>query len=238
MEHEIPKEVVCQICKKTKSLKDVLPADMVRLSMVNLIKEAHDNWDEDGFICKVDLGEFRARYVEMVFDKERGELSDVEKEVIKNIKDQEIITQNLYEQYNDKISKWDKASDKIASFGGSWKFIGFFFVFMAVWMITNAVLTRYGKAWDQYPYILLNLILSCVASIQAPIIMMSQNRQEQKDRQRSEHDYKINLKAELEIQLLNEKMDHLLIHQNKKLLEIQELQTDYLEDLLRQLKKN
>lgn len=231
MEHEIPKEVVCQICKKTKSLKDVLPADMVRLSMVNLIKEAHDNWDEDGFICKVDLGEFRAHYVEMVFDKERGELSDVEKEVIKNIKDQEIITQNLYEQYNDKVSKWDKASDKIASFGGSWKFIVFFFVFMAVWMITNAVLTRYGKAWDQYPYILLNLILSCVASIQAPIIMMSQNRQEKRDRLRSESEYQINLKAEIGIRNLHEKMDHMLFKQWEKTIEMQKIMIELMGDI-------
>jgi uncharacterized membrane protein len=92
--------------------------------------------------------------------------------------------------------------------------------------------------FDPYPFILLNLILSCLAAIQAPIIMMSQNRQEQKDRDRSEHDYKINLKAELEIKLLSEKIDHLLVHQNKKLLEIQELQTDYLEDLMKEAKKN
>lgn len=92
------------------------------------------------------------------------------------------------------------------------------------------------KPFDPYPFILLNLILSCLAAIQAPIIMMSQNRQEHKDRIRSEHDYKINLKAELEIKLLHEKVDHLLIHQNKRLMEIQQLQADYLEDILKQLK--
>ena len=99
-----------------------------------------------------------------------------------------------------------------------------------IWFLTT-------KPFDPFPFILLNLILSCLAAIQAPIIMMSQNRQEQKDRQRSEHDYKINLKAELEIKLLSEKIDHLLAHQNKKLLEIQEIQTDYLEDLMKELKK-
>jgi uncharacterized membrane protein len=93
------------------------------------------------------------------------------------------------------------------------------------------------KPFDPFPFILLNLILSCLAAIQAPIIMMSQNRQEQKDRQRSEHDYKINLKAELEIKILGEKIDHLLVHQNKKLLEIQEVQIDYLEDVLKEIKK-
>jgi uncharacterized membrane protein len=99
-----------------------------------------------------------------------------------------------------------------------------------IWILTS-------RAFDPFPFILLNLILSCLAAIQAPIIMMSQNRKEQKDRKRSEYDYKINLKAELEIKLLSEKIDHLLVHHNKKLLEIQELQTDYLEDLMKNTKK-
>jgi uncharacterized membrane protein len=93
------------------------------------------------------------------------------------------------------------------------------------------------KSFDPFPFILLNLILSCLAAIQAPIIMMSQNRKEQKDRLRGENDYKINLKAEIEIKLLSEKIDHMIVHQNKKLLEIQEIQTDYLEDLMNEIKK-
>ena len=189
--------VVCQICKKQKPMKEVVPADMVRLSMVTVIKDSHHDWDEKGFICRNDLSEFRALFVEKIFDKEKGELSDVEKEVVKNIKEQDIITQNLYEQYNKELSNWDKASDKIASLGGSWKFIGFFFTFMAIWMIANGILVSYGKAWDNYPYILLNLILSCLASIQAPIIMMSQRRLEERDRLRAENEYQINLKAEI-----------------------------------------
>ena len=92
-----------------------------------------------------------------------------------------------------------------------------------------------NKGYDPYPFILLNLILSCLASIQAPIIMMSQNRKEEKDRKRSEYDYKVNLKAELEIRLLHEKMDHLMINQNKRLLEIQEIQAEYLKDILRSI---
>ena len=127
-------------------------------------------------------------------------------------------------------------ADKIAEFGGSWSFIISFFTFIVIWIAFNTFMLITQK-FDPYPFILLNLILSCLASIQAPIIMMSQNRQEQKDRKRAEKDYKINLKAELEIKLLSEKMDHLLIHQNQKLLEIQEVQTDYLEDLMIELRK-
>jgi uncharacterized membrane protein len=148
-----------------------------------------------------------------------------------------ILSENLQTEIDSNATFGQRIADKIAAFGGSWSFIIAFFSFILLWMVLNIWLLA-NKAFDPFPFILLNLILSCIAAIQAPVIMMSQNRQEQKDRQRSEHDYKINLKAELEIQLLNEKMDHLLIHQNKKLLEIQELQTDYLEDLLRQLKKN
>ncbi|HSU52316.1 MAG TPA: DUF1003 domain-containing protein, partial [Segetibacter sp.] len=104
-----------------------------------------------------------------------------------------------------------------------------------VWMGINTWRLM-GKPFDPFPFILLNLILSCIAAIQAPIIMMSQNRQEHKDRIRSEHDFKVNLKAELEIQLLNEKVDHLLVHQNKRLMEIQQIQADYLEDILKEVK--
>ena len=130
----------------------------------------------------------------------------------------------------------ERVADKVASFGGSWTFIITFFSFIIFWMILNIWIIA-SKPFDRYPFILLNLILSCLAAIQAPIIMMSQNRQEQKDRQRSEHDYKINLKAELEIKILGEKIDHLMVHQNKKLLEIQEVQIDYLEDVLKEIKK-
>ncbi|MCC7244642.1 MAG: DUF1003 domain-containing protein, partial [Saprospiraceae bacterium] len=92
-----------------------------------------------------------------------------------------------------------------------------------------------SKAFDPYPFILLNLVLSCLAAIQAPIIMMSQNRQEEKDRLRAENDFKINLKAELELRLLHEKMDHLLVHQHQRLLEIQELQVEYLQEIARSI---
>ena len=128
-----------------------------------------------------------------------------------------------------------RIADHIASFGGSWTFIISFFSFILVWMGINTWRLM-GKPFDPFPFILLNLILSCIAAIQAPIIMMSQNRQEHKDRIRSEHDFKVNLKAELEIQLLNEKVDHLLVHQNKRLMEIQQIQADYLEDILKEVK--
>jgi uncharacterized membrane protein len=123
----------------------------------------------------------------------------------------------------------ERLADRVAQFGGSWTFITAFFLLLAVWMGAN-VLTA-TRAFDPYPFILLNLILSCIAAIQAPIIMMSQRRQEAKDRRRSENDFRVNLKAELEIRHLHEKIDHLLNRQWERLAEIQTLQIELLQDL-------
>ena len=123
-----------------------------------------------------------------------------------------------------------RLSDKIASFGGSWKFIIIFFFILVFWISVNSLILAF-KPFDPYPFILLNLILSCLAAIQAPIIMMSQNRQEAKDRLRASHDYQINLKAELEIRQLHQKLDHLLSRQWERLVEIQEVQIELLNEM-------
>ena len=121
-------------------------------------------------------------------------------------------------------------ADKIATFGGSWTFLICFAIFLFIWIGMNS-LVLVLRPYDPYPFIFLNLILSCLAAIQAPIIMMSQNRQEAKDRIRSQHDYQVNLKAELEIRHLHEKVDHLLSHQWSRLVQIQELQLELLSEL-------
>jgi uncharacterized membrane protein len=209
----------------------------IRKGVFELIKSDYPNFSEKDFISLEQLNQYRRKYLTHLIVQERGELIKIDSDVMNAIQTNAILSENLQTEIDSNATFGQRIADKIAAFGGSWSFIIAFFSFILLWMILNIWLLA-TKAFDPFPFILLNLILSCIAAIQAPVIMMSQNRQEQKDRQRSEHDYKINLKAELEIQLLNEKMDHLLIHQNKKLLEIQELQTDYLEDLLKQLKKN
>ncbi|NCA21889.1 MAG: DUF1003 domain-containing protein, partial [Crocinitomicaceae bacterium] len=132
-----------------------------------------------------------------------------------------------------KMTLGQKMADKVATFGGSWSFILFFAGFMFIWISSNVILLA-NKGFDPYPFILLNLILSCLAAIQAPIIMMSQNRQEEKDRERSKKDYMINLKSELEIRTLHEKIDHLIMHQQRELLEIQKVQIDMMKDIAEQ----
>ncbi|MFN6039300.1 MAG: DUF1003 domain-containing protein, partial [Bacteroidota bacterium] len=133
----------------------------------------------------------------------------------------------------------DRMADRIASFGGSWRFVIIFLLFLFCWIIFNLFDFAYLN-FDPYPFILLNLILSSLAALQAPVIMMSQNRVEAKDRLRAEHDYQINLKAEIEIRSLHQKMDHLLMKQMQHLTEIQQLQIDLLEKIRKQLnlKKN
>lgn len=211
-------------------------ASDIRTGVFELIASQFPGFNHQSYLSLAELNQFRRQYLSTLMATEKGELAELDKEVMLAISNNSFLSENIEEHYEEKITFGQRVADKVASFGGSWTFIISFFVFILVWMAINIWLLQ-ARPFDPYPFILLNLILSCVASIQAPIIMMSQNRQEQKDRIRAEHDYKINLKAELEIKLLSEKMDHLLVHQNKKLMEIQEVQIDYLEDLLKALKQ-
>lgn len=222
----------------------MVPESMIRKgenlpeSIFMLIQSDYPDFGKDSLISIEALIPYRKRQLSELLKQESGEVHDLEKEVVEAIAGNQILSENIGES-NDDRTTGQRLADRIAEFGGSWAFIGIFFFFLFTWMGINIWMTaQYGKekAFDSYPFILLNLILSCLAAIQAPIIMMSQNRKEQKDRVRNEHDYQVNLKAELEIKLLHEKIDHLMVNQNKRLLEIQQLQTDYLEDILRQIK--
>lgn len=205
----------------------------IRESIYQLILEDFPAFRAEDVISIYELNKYRRLYLTRLVEQERGELAKIDQDVMNAIRDNSLLSQNLQAEAEVNPSFGERLADQIAAFGGSWTFIISFFVFLSAWILVNTILLI-NNTFDPFPFILLNLILSCMAAIQAPIIMMSQNRQEQKDRIRAEHDYKINLKAELEIKLLSEKMDHMLVHQNKKLLEIQEVQIDYLEDLLNQ----
>ncbi|MCB0525555.1 MAG: DUF1003 domain-containing protein [Saprospiraceae bacterium] len=224
------KKETCFITKQQHSMGELATGSSLKPQILSLIQKDHPDFSADKFISIEIVNQYRKKYLESILVAENIELNELEKEVIKAIQGNNLLSANIEEEIASDLSFGQKMADKIATFGGSWTFIITFFSFLVVWMLIN-VLFLASKPFDPYPFILLNLILSCLAAIQAPIIMMSQNRQEQKDRARSENDYKVNLKAELEIQLLHEKLDHMLIHQNKRLLEIQELQLDYLEEI-------
>ncbi|MBF6610055.1 MAG: DUF1003 domain-containing protein [Chryseobacterium sp.] len=194
----------------------------IREGIYNLIKSEFPDFNQGDFITIDELNQYRRHYLTSLIIQEKGEVAMIDRNVMDAIKNNSILSENIQDEIEAELTFGQKLADRVAAFGGSWTFIVSFFTFILLWMLVNIwFLTT--QPFDPFPFILLNLILSCLAAIQAPIIMMSQNRQEQKDRQRGEHDYKINLKAELEIKLLSEEIDHLLVHQNKNLLEIQEV---------------
>ena len=227
----------CQICKKQKKLSEVMPAELIREPLVETIRKTYPDWSSSsGFICISDLDQFRAKYVEDVLAKDKGELSVLEEQVVNSLKEHELLSKDINIEFDRKLTLGERLADKMAEYAGSWRFIGIFFGVLLLWIALNSIVLIW-RPFDPYPFILLNLILSCIAAVQAPIIMMSQNRQESKDRLRSEYDYRVNLKAELEIRHLHEKMDHLLINQWQRLLEIQEIQMDLMGELSRRISR-
>ncbi|MEN9346808.1 MAG: hypothetical protein RLZZ77_319 [Bacteroidota bacterium] len=223
------------VTSKTISAAEAIQGKDIREGVFLLIQKEFPSFQVDSWISLDTLNHYRRLFLAQLVEQEKGEIATIDADVMAAIRDNAILSENIDEIVEGQLTLGDRLADRIATFGGSWTFIIAFFSFILVWMAINIWILA-TKPFDPYPFILLNLILSCLAAIQAPIIMMSQNRQETKDRQRAEHDYRINLKAELEIKLLSEKMDHMLVHQNKKLLEIQEVQIDYLEDLLKRMK--
>jgi uncharacterized membrane protein len=173
---------------------------------------------------------------EQIVLQEDDFLSKLHKIVNDTIAEEDLIINNLLHPPKEILSQGQKLSDRIARFGGSWKFIIFFLVIIIIWIGYNVIVTG-KKEFDPYPFILMNLLLSCMAALQAPVIMMSQNRQEEKDRMQSENDYLINLKAEVGIRGLHQKLDLLLGEQIKTLYDIQAKQLSMLEEISLKLQK-
>jgi uncharacterized membrane protein len=221
---------VCQICREPKPPTQGQIADLIRPSLLDFMKKRHPQWNGQGFVCLDDIGDSRKEYVKKVLQEEIGELSALDEEVVESLRQHEIVTSDIEKQFSKELTFGERLSDRIAEFGGSWRFLITFFGILFVWIAVNGVILV-THAYDPYPFILLNLILSCLAAVQAPVIMMSQNRAEARDRLRAENDYKINLKAELEIRHLHEKIDHLLRRQYNRLFEIQQIQIELLEEL-------
>jgi uncharacterized membrane protein len=168
--------------------------------------------------------------IDKLLHSESDQLKKLQDIVKKSITDENLIIENLLNPPKDILTQGQKISDKVARFGGSWSFILSFFIILIAWIVYNSISSNDSR-FDPYPFILMNLILSCIAALQAPIIMMSQNRQEEKDRKRSENDYLINLKAELEIRALNQKIDLLLEDQIKILFDSQAKQLEILKNI-------
>jgi uncharacterized membrane protein len=222
--------LLCPVCGQNRRASEFVHGELVRESVVEEIQQDHPAWTTHDSVCLSCLNRYRAAHVARLLEKEKGELSAIEQEVVRSLGEQELVSENLNAAYDETITFGERLSDGLASFGGSWRFLIIFGGILVCWIAVNSV-ALLAKPFDPFPYILLNLVLSCLAAIQAPVIMMSQNRQEDKDRLRAEHDYRINLKAELEVRLLHTKLDQLLTHQWQRLLEIQQLQIDLMEEL-------
>jgi uncharacterized membrane protein len=226
------KNMICNICGKTKARSMMMPAALVRNAVTEHIKAAYPDWKPQGYICLNDLNRFRLNYIQNLLESEKGELTALDHEVLQSLQRHEILSSNVDAEFEKDLALGEKMADRLASFGGSWTFIIIFAAILFAWIGLNSFLLL-KKPFDPYPFILLNLVLSCLAAIQAPVIMMSQNRQEAKDRLRAQNDYQVNLKAELEIRHLHDKIDHLLSHQWERLVEIQQIQIDLLSELAR-----
>lgn len=232
--------------KKTTFISDIsgnefpiferVNAASIRESMMRQIQKDNPNFNENSSLSIKELNQYRENYISDFLGKQLKELTVLEKTVLESVTDKTTISDKVEDEEKTVSTFGQKLADHVAAFGGSWTFILFFGFFIVVWISTN-VFWMTNKGFDPYPFILLNLILSCIAAMQAPVIMMSQNRQEEKDRERAKKDYMINLKSELEIRMLHEKIDHLIIHQQQELLEIQKVQIDMMNDIMTKLDK-
>lgn len=227
-------KIICAISGKEYASDKTVPLSALDQNLQRYIFATYSAVGKDSYIGEDQLISIKKDYLNGMLASELGELDALEQEVVRSISENKILSEHVDEAYEETFTFGERVADMIAEFGGSWKFIIFFFSFIVGWISLN-VFWLHNESYDPYPFILLNLLLSCLAAIQAPIIMMSQNRQEAKDRRRSEQDYKVNLKAELEIQLLHKKIDHVLVHQSKRLLEIERVQVEIMEAVLKRL---
>ena len=225
---------ISDVSKKEFPVADKVAAKIVRNPILSLIQKDFPDFKEDGFLSINELNLYREKYISNYLSVEIGELSNLENKVVDALKENVSLVSTVEDEVGFRTFG-QKIADNVAAFGGSWKFIIIFGFFILVWITANIYLLL-NKGFDPYPFILLNLILSCLAALQAPVIMMSQNRQEEKDRERAKKDYMINLKSELEIRMLHEKLDHLIMHQQEELIEIQKVQIEMMNDILSRIK--
>jgi uncharacterized membrane protein len=208
---------------------DLTRLDVLRPQLIEMMRRDHPELPDDALVSRDAIARYRARFAEELLSAERGELSALEREVTQSIAREAFLADDVEKDFTAARSIGDRLADHLATFGGSWSFIIAFGIAIVIWMAINASLA--ATAFDPYPFILLNLVLSCLAALQAPVIMMSQRRQEARDRLRAQHDYKVNLKAELEIRQLHDKVDHLIVRQWERLAELQRLQIEIMQDI-------
>lgn len=220
----------CQICGKQMTKDDLVPAASIRASIVAIILKEYPSWSPEGCICKYDLNRFRTEYVHDVLEKENHEYAAVREAVKDDFKEEDHLPKNINVEYERELTLGEHLADRIAGFAGSWSFIGVFAGSIFLWVILNTYILL-ARPFDPYPFILLNLVLSILTAVQAPVIIMSQNRQEVRDRLHAERDFQVSIHTELEIHRLHKKIDYLMASQGQRLMEIQNIQAELMGEL-------
>jgi len=222
------------LSKQSFPENEKVSAKTILHSVLHLIQRDHPHFSHDSHLSLSELKKYRDRFIAEYLKKEKGELNVLDRKVLDTVTDNQTITDKLDGDEVGPQTLGQRVADQIAEFGGSWTFIISFGVFILIWILIN-VFWLVNRGFDPYPFILLNLILSCIASMQAPVIMMSQNRQEEKDRERARKDYMINLKSELEIRMLNEKIEHFMTDQYQEIMDMHKSQIEMMREVLQKL---
>jgi len=224
-------ESVCSLCGKPHPRRALRRARAVRPAVSGFLAEKYpDRWKPAALACPDCLNRERLAYLLQKLAEDRGELSAIESEVARKAVDHLAVAEQVEEEFRRDATFGQRLADSVARVGGSWPFVIGFLTLLLAWTAFNTWWMK-GRAFDPYPYILLNLVLSCIAALQAPVIMMSQNRMSEYDRTKADQDFRVNLKAELEVASLHDKVDHLLHAQWEHLVEMQEVQIDLLNQI-------
>jgi len=221
-------KVTCSICNSTVDSRTLVAAQKLDNHTLDLIRKDLPKWEGKRGVCGNCLEQYRAKKFYSYLEVESRKLSEMEQSLVDKIARRGRVSKIIHQEFVESMTFGERLADRVAHFGGSWSFILLFGGILVVWMIVNAVLLA-ARAFDPYPFILLNLVLSTLAALQAPVIMMSQNRQAEKDRLQAQQDYEINLMAEVEIRDLHDKMDALRYKQWHELWHLQQRQIELLE---------
>lgn len=229
-------EFISDVSKQSFPITDKVTGKYITGSLYDFIRSEHPDFTKESLLSISELNGLRQKYISSCLMKDNEQLLKLQKDFTKSLHKLQSLTKTVEETDFSDLTLGQRVADKVATFGGSWTFIISFGFVITVWISINSWLLSI-KPFDPYPFILLNLLLSCLAALQAPVIMMSQNRQEEKDRERAKKDFLINLKSELEIRLLHEKVDYLIMHQQQDLLEIQKIQVEMMDSIIQKIEK-
>ncbi len=219
---------ICAACQLERT--DLVPLSIVRPAVASRVRATSPQVGPDDQICLSCINHALSDQIDLTIEQDQAEFAAINADALRSLETQEAATRNLNAEYDRSLPYGERMADRVAGFGGSWAFIWLFLGVLLLWIAVN-VLHVFARPFDPYPFILLNLVLSSVAALQAPVILMSQNRQEARDRLRAEQDYEVNLRAELEVRHLHEKIDHLTQRQWQRLLVIQQAQMDLMREV-------